>query len=157
QTAGDLTKVQTVLDRAGLPPAEQTAIRLFCSQRLRPLLCAPTVDREAARFGNSRFFSQFSRAFVLSLFVFLWFFIVPVPGLFTFIAKGYRFATGLGSIVTIVAWGVGLAFITLWIGQFVQWIDYRRLNHIGLKQRSENTYRNFQSLLGKGRELTSQE
>ena len=73
------------------------------------------------------------------------------------LAKGYRFATGLGSIVMIVAWGVGLAFITLWIGQFVQWIDYRRLNHIGLKQRSENAYRNFQSLLGKGRELTNQE
>lgn len=115
------------LEKAALDPASFEKARALVRERLGPLLRQPMEDRTAGRFAGSRFYSEFSRSFVLSLFVLLWFAAVPVPGLFVFTAGDRQFALELARITEIVLGGVALALLACGVGRLLQAVQFRQL------------------------------
>ena len=157
QTAGDPAKVQALLKPSAVPVEQHSGILKFAGDRIGPLVQKPVLDSQKGRFANSRFVSEFNRAFVLSIFVLVWFFIVPVPGIFVFTAGAYRLSIGFWTIMQIIGWAVMLALASAWIGRFVQWLDRRGPTGNGLSARMEKAYRTFQSLVQTPGTLTEQE
>jgi len=157
QTGGDPAKVQATLKSSAVAVEQHAAIVKLAQEKIGPLVQKPVLDSQRGRFANSRFVSEFNRAFALSLFVLIWFFIVPVPGLFVFTAGPYRLTIGFWTIMQIVGWTVALALASAWIGRFVQWLDRRGALEIGLSARMEKAFQSFQSLLHAPGKLTEQE
>jgi hypothetical protein len=97
---GDLEKTRNSLQKCGLPPDDQAAVLRIVREQILPELKRPLTDMEAGRFANRRSVCEFSRSFALGLFTFLWFFIVPIPGLLVFTAPGgYRFMMPLAGVL----------------------------------------------------------
>ena len=126
-------------------------------ERASPLLRKPVLDLPEGLSAWSRWLSEFNRAFVLALFVLVWFFIVPVPGLFVFTAGAYRISMEQGPIFAGVCCGIGAVLAGYWISRFVQWLDREGARGIALKPRAEKAYRSFESLLTLPNKLTQQE
>ena len=130
---------------AALPQDRREAIVNFVQQELQPLLKGPVQATETGLSTASRWRSEFSRALVLALFVLLWFFIVPVPGLLVFIADEYRFSLRLGTILLLVMGTIGFVLIASWMGRFIQWLD-EGMGRRALRPRIEKAYQTFQAL-----------
>ncbi|MBI3417689.1 MAG: hypothetical protein HY043_20545, partial [Verrucomicrobia bacterium] len=156
QNASAVTKMQMALIQAATPSADADSILKFAEEKIRPVLRAPMTDLTEGRFANSRFASEFSASFVLALFTLGMFYVVPVPGLFVFAAHNYHISLGIGTVLRIVGWIIGLAIVSLWVGRLVEWLEGTGLNG-GLRRRTESAYGNFQKLWQDSRKLTPQE
>jgi hypothetical protein len=135
QTAGQLMQsnledIGAQLDRAALPLAARSIAQTWIETRLRPLLSAPLASLDESRRLNSRWISVFSRSFALAWFVLLWFFLVPVPGLFVVSAGAYRIGTPPETLLLLSATLVGSAMVLVGIGglwdRFLNRSDGRR-------------------------------
>jgi hypothetical protein len=157
QTGGDPAKVQAALKSSAVAVEQHEAIVKLAQEKIGLLVQKPVLDSQRGRFANSRFVSEFNRALALSLFVLIWFFIVPVPGLFVFTAGAYRLTIGFWTIMQIIGWAVALALASAWIGRFVQWLDRRGTMEIGLSARMEKAFQTFQSILHTPGKLSEQE
>jgi hypothetical protein len=124
---GDVEKTKAALERAAVPAATMEWVVETVRGALGPLLRKPVTDLTRSRFAHNRFVSEGSRSFVLALFTFLWFFVVPVPGLLVFTAGNlfaagdYRISISLSSVVITVAGLVAFALLAAWTGRLVEW------------------------------------
>jgi hypothetical protein len=75
----------------------------------------------------------------------LWFFIVPVPGLFVFTAREYRICIELSTIIHALCWAIGLTVTSYWIGLFIERLERTGFKGGGLAGRIANAYRQFQN------------
>jgi hypothetical protein len=144
QNGSDPAKVRGLLGQAGLAVEHQVTVVKLVEERIGPYLRSPVEALEHGRFAQSRFASAYVRSFALSLFVLLWFFIVPVPGLFVFTARQYRISVELAAIVQVLAWGVGLALVSYWAGLLFEGWERSR-PRTGLFARIGETFREFQN------------
>ena len=155
--AGEPDKVQAALNLAGVRVESHVPILNFIQQELLPHLRKPMTDLETARFGRSRFASEFSRSFVLALFTFLWFFIVPIPGLLVLSVFEYRISLDLSTVLLTVVGAVGAALVGLAISYGLEWWTCRGLSGRGLIARVAEQFHHFQSLLQTPGRLTATE
>jgi len=125
---GDTEKTKTALAQS-LPGADhQAAILSLVQDKIAPLVKRPLSDLQKGRFTGCRFVSEFARSFVLALFTFLWFFIVPIPGLLVFAAPGgYRLSMPLATVIYGLLGAVGIALVWLGVSQMLEWLGGWRL------------------------------
>jgi hypothetical protein len=157
QNGADPIKVQGVLTQGAVPMEPQLAVMKLVEEQVGPTLRAPALVFTQGRLAQSRFASAFVRSLVLSLFVLLWFFIVPVPGLFVFTAREYRISVELGTICSAVFWGIGLTVTGYWLGLLIEHLRSRGVRGRGLVDQADRAYRRFQEALSTGTRLSNQE
>ncbi|MBL9174736.1 MAG: hypothetical protein JNL10_14455 [Verrucomicrobiales bacterium] len=134
--AGDPARTSAALDKAGLPPEPRKAVASFLDSRIVPFLKEPMQPRETSHRGVA----VFQRTFALALLVFLWFFVVPVPGLFVFSAGAYKTSMSLQTILTIVGAATALVLAGFAAGRWVQWFDRIGRGRTGLLPRAQAAY-----------------
>jgi hypothetical protein len=100
--------------------------------------------------------SDLSRSLVISLLVLIWFFVVPVPGLFVFRAEEYRLSISLAGILISLACIIGAILVSAWLGECIQWLDWHRPGR-GLKRRFQESWRRFHELTQSGEEFSTAE
>jgi hypothetical protein len=98
-----------------------------------------------------RWLSEFGRSFALAVCTFLWFFIVPIPGLFVLSVFEYRVSLDLSTVLLTVAGAVGVAIAALLLSLGFEWFVRRGLAGRGLLHRVTDHFHRFESLLrGRG-------
>jgi hypothetical protein len=153
---GDVEKTRAALQNTGLAADHQAAVAQMVQDQVLPLLKRPLADLQNGRFANSRFVCELSRSFVLGLFTFLWFFIVPIPGLLIFTAPGgYRFMIPLASILGFASTALGVVLVAYGVSLLLEWFAQHGLTGKGLVGRIQAQYRRFQSLAREPGKLTS--
>ena len=140
-------KAQVRAELAGLPAQQQETVLELIAQEIHPLLLAPARETKTALTARRRWQSEFGRSFILAVFVLLWFFVVPVPGLLVFTAGVYRFSVGLGTILLLVTGAIGFVLLAFWIGKLIQWLDRVGTGGRGLRRRAEKAYHALQPIL----------
>src|SRR5208283_665916 len=96
----DMAKTEAALRRKTLSSESRVAIAKMVQERVLPLLKMPVTDLDEKGSGNPRFACEWRRSFVMGIFTFVWFFVVPMPGLLVFTAPGgYRISTLLTSLL----------------------------------------------------------
>jgi hypothetical protein len=150
-------KAQVRAELAGLPAPQQETVLGLIEREIHPLLIAPARGAETTPTARRRWRSEFGRSFTLAVFILLWFFIVPVPGLLVFTAGAYRFSVGLGTILMLIVGTIGFVLIFFWIGKLIQWLDRIGTGGRGLRQRAENAYYALQSVLANPDKLSRPE
>ncbi|HUL51272.1 MAG TPA: hypothetical protein VLU94_01675 [Candidatus Nitrosotalea sp.] len=157
QAASDPTQVRASLEREPISNENRAMICRIVDDTLAPLLRAPAMESRNLGLTGSRFRSTFARSSVLALSILLWFFLVPVPGLFVLSAGAYRVATHLGTVLLIVSSLVALALAGSCFESPVQWPWRRKREHSAFARRAEEVFRSFQSLLRTPGRLNDQE
>ena len=143
---GDPEKTRNALQKYGLPPDHQAAVVRLAHEQVQPALKRPVTDLEAGRFANRRSVSEFSRSFVLGLFTFLWFFIVPIPGLLVFTAPGgHRFMMPLAVLLGFAGAVLGVVLDGYGISVLLERLVQHGLTGKGLAATTETRYRRFRS------------
>ena len=144
---GEVEKARAALQKTSLPAERQTGVMRDLQERVLPFLKRPLADLQAQFFTNPRFICECRRSFVLGLFTFVWFFVVPVPGLLVFIVPGgYRIWTSLSSVLLFAATALGLVLAAGILSLVLEWWEKNRLIGQGLVASIEAQYRSFQSL-----------
>ena len=152
---GDVEKTRKSLEKSGLAAEQQAAVLQIVQDRLLPLLRRPLSDLEPRRAANSRFVSELNRSFVLGLFSFLWFFIVPIPGLLVLTAPGgYRLMIPLTSVLVFAGGLLGLVMVWYGVSLLLERLIQFGMAGKGLEGQIESRYRQFQSLAGESDRLT---
>jgi hypothetical protein len=157
QSAAAPSKVRPLLQSAGLAVEQRSEVMKLIEGEAGPLLRRPLEALQSGRFSNSRFASTYTRSLILSLFVLLWFFIVPVPGLFVFAAREYRISVELSTILTGLSIGITFALISYWIGLLIQRFELSGLAGSGLAEEIQMCYRQFQERLRARTQLSDHE
>jgi hypothetical protein len=104
-------------------------------------------DLQKGRWASSRFHCELNRSFVLGLFTFVWFFIVPIPGLLVLTAPGgYRTSVPLGSLIAFTGWLLGVVLAGWCISLLLEWLTTSALGRRGLPARIEAQYLRFRTL-----------
>jgi hypothetical protein len=143
QRAADPAQIDSTFDRANLS-GDRERILAFLSAKVAPMLRS-AADYRAPRWISERFASEFNRSLALALFILVWFFVVPVPGVLVFTAGSYRFSMGLGSLVQTVGWIVAIIIVGAWIGRLIQWLDCAGPG-ISLKDRFTRVWQNLRDV-----------
>jgi len=152
---GDVGKTRMSLEKSGLAVDQQAAVVQLVQDQLLPLLRRPLSDLEPRRATNSRFVCELNRSFVLGLFTFLWFFIVPIPGLLVLTAPGgYRLMIPLTSVLVFASSLLGLALAGYGVSLLLERLIQFGVAGKGLAGEIESRYRQFQSLAGEPDRLT---
>jgi len=152
---GDVEKTRMSLEKSGLAADQQAAVVQIVQDQLLPLLKRPLSDLEPRRATNSRFVSELNRSFVQGLFTFLWFFIVPIPGLLVLTAPGgYRLMIPLTSVLVFSSSLLGLALAGYGVSLLLERLIQFGVGGKGLTGEIESRYRQFQSLAGEPDRLT---
>jgi len=154
--SGDVEKTRKSLEKSGLPADLQTALVQMVQDKLLPLLKRPVSDLEPRHGLNSRFVCELNRSFVLGLFTFLWFFIVPIPGLLVLTAPGgYRLMIPLASVLVFASSLLALVLIAYCLSLWLERLTQFGAAGTGLTGQIESKYRRFQSLLREPDRLTA--
>ncbi len=154
KACGDAALVEAEI--AARPPAQREAVLQLVQHQIQPLLKSP-LPAKASLTPRTSWVSEFGRSLVLALFVLLWFFIVPVPGLLVFTYGDYRFSLGLSTILLMVIGAIAFVLLASWVGKFIQWMDRRGFHGGGLASRMEAAYRAFHSTLAVAGERSAAE
>jgi hypothetical protein len=109
---GDVEKARAALAKTTLSSEQQSLVVEIIRGQLLPRLTAPVSRMSRPVTRAERFLSEWSRAFVLGLFVFIWFFLVPVPGMLVFTAFGGRISLSFGAVLGATA-GLGLCVLVM--------------------------------------------
>jgi hypothetical protein len=149
--------IEAEFQRSALSPSGHIAVRTWIDTRLRPLLRAPVTHLDGAHVLNSRWISVFSRSFVLAWFVLLWFFLVPVPGLFVVSAGAYRIPNWPGSMLMLLGIVVGGAMALAGIGELWRRWVHRRHARRGLTLTLERTFAHFEEIARHPSRLTREQ
>jgi hypothetical protein len=153
---GDVEKSRAALRDHGVAPDRAAEVVEWIETQVVPLLQRPILDLRRGRWANSRFVCEFSRSFVLALFTFLWFFIVPVPGLLVFFAPGdYRVTVPLGTLFAFGGGFLGLVLTGWCASLLIEWVERCGFTGRGLAPRIEEQWRRFQTLVRSPDRLTA--
>ena len=151
-----MEKTRKALEKSGLATDQQAAVVQIVQDQLLPLLKRPLSDLEPKRAANSRFICELNRSFVLGLFTFLWFFIVPIPGLLVLTAPGgYRVMIPLTSVLAFASSLLGLAVVGYCASLLLERLIQSGVGGEGLAAQIESRYRRFQSLAREPDRLTA--
>jgi hypothetical protein len=143
----EVEKARAALQKTSLPAERQASVMKNLQERVLPFLKRPLTDLQAQHFANPRFICECRRSFVLGLFTFVWFFVVPVPGLLVFaVPGGYRIWTSLSSVLLLAATALGIVFAAGILSLLLEWWEKSRLIGQGLVASIEAQYHSFQSL-----------
>jgi hypothetical protein len=102
------TQLRSLLQSIALPQIDQDAIVAYVQGPVLAQLQQPARFQASRSPRWERLAADFRRTFTIALLTLLWFFVVPVPGLFVLTAGDYRTSLALASIA-----GVGLAAVVL--------------------------------------------
>jgi hypothetical protein len=153
---GDADKTRAALRKAGLAEDAQAAVGQMLQDQVLPCLRRPVSDLQKGQSAGSRSVCEFKRAFVLGLFTFLWFFIVPIPGLLAFTAPGgYRFVMPLTTVVLVIGAVVGSVLLGYGLSLLLERGVLHGLTGEGLVARIDAQYRRFQSVAREPGRLTA--
>jgi hypothetical protein len=141
-SGGDRAKFETAILWLGYTKQELAPAMEFADRKLFPLLLEPGQRGKALR--QSRFISELNRSLALSLLVLVWFFVVPLPGLFVFTAGDYRISLDLWNIMFFIGSLVAVVIIGSWLGQLIQWFEASGRNR--LKQKLHHAFVDFQKI-----------
>ncbi len=145
--AADITKTRAALEKSGLGAEAQAAVLSRVELEVLPLLKRPMTDLEQKRWANPRLVCEWSRSFVLGLFTFVWFFVVPMPGLLVFrVPGGSRIAVAPGSVFQVALGVIGAVMAAYLVSLALDWGERRRFNGGGLAVRIQTQYQSFRSL-----------
>ena len=141
---GDVDKIRKSLENSMLAADQQAAVVQIAQDQLLPLLKRPLTDLEPRQ---ARFVSELNRSFVLGLFTFLWFFIVPLPGLLVLTAPGgYRLMLPLTSVLAFAGILLGLAVGGYGVSLLLEHLVQFGIAGKGLEGQIDSSYRQFRSL-----------
>jgi hypothetical protein len=142
--SGDVEKIRKSLENSTLAADQQAAVVQVAQDQLLPLLNRPLADLEPR---HGRFISELNRSFVLGLFTFLWFFIVPLPGLLVLTAPGgYRLMLPLTTVLTFAGILLGLAVGGYGVSLLLEHLVQFGIAGNGLERQIDSSYRQFRSL-----------
>jgi hypothetical protein len=143
----DVNKTTLALQNSALGPEAQGLVLTTVRDRVLPFLKIPISDLEHKGHGNRRFRCEWTRSFVMGLFTFIWFFVVPMPGLLVFTApSGLRISLSPSRVLQSALGVIGVALVGGLVSLLLdQWERYR-LDGNGLSARIQTQYRSFQSL-----------
>jgi hypothetical protein len=141
---GDVEKSRLALQNSPLRPDTQALVLQIVRDKALPLLRKPITDLEPPLGPNPRFRSEWNRSFVLGLFTFVWFFVVPMPGLLVFIApQGYRVSLSPASMLYFAAGLVVVVLVGGALSLFLDWWERKRSSDRGLVAQIQSRYRSF--------------
>lgn len=153
--SGDVEKTRSALQKTDLADEHQAAVVQMVQDQVLPQLKRPLTDMQNANTANRRFVCEFNRSFVLGLFTFVWFFIVPIPGLLVFTAPGgYRFMLPLAGVLAFAGSVLGVVLVGYCASLLLERLVQHGLTGEGLMGRIETQYRCFQSLVREPGRLT---
>jgi hypothetical protein len=152
---GDVDKTRSALQKTELPDEYQAFVAQMVQDEVLPQLKRPLTDMQNGHHANRRFVCEFNRSFVLGLFTFVWFFIVPVPGLLVFTAPfGYRFMLPLAGVLVFAGSILGVVLVGYCASLLLERLAQNGLKGAGLVAHIEMQYRRFQSLAREPGRLT---
>jgi hypothetical protein len=152
--SGDLEKTRAALQKSSLSAESQAAVVKTVREQILPLLQQPVTDLQVQGSSKQRFFSELRRSFVLGLFTFIWFFVVPMPGLLVFTVGGYRILMSLTRVLVLATAVVGGVLAAGSISLALEWWEKYRAKGNGLVGCIETQYRAFQALASQQGKLT---
>jgi hypothetical protein len=148
--AGDFDKARAALGRSPLTEQHQASIAAVLQAQLLPLLRRPLLALQGPDSARRRFLSELSRSFVLGLFTFIWFFLVPMPGLLVFTAPGGRVSFSLAGVLTLAA-DVAMAILCAGcLSLLLEAWEKSPLRGNGFAARVQAQYRRLPPLAGSG-------
>jgi hypothetical protein len=100
---GQPAAIEHTISEAGLRPSAAALILDSLQRNVRPLLASVRGDPHESTSVASRFGCQWNRSFALSLFVLLWLFLAPIPGVFVLSAGDYQLFVGLRDLMTVTS------------------------------------------------------
>jgi hypothetical protein len=154
--SGDVEKSKAAFRDHGIAPERAGEAIEWMENRVVPLLRRPLLDLRRERWADSRLVSEFSRSFALALFTFLWFFIVPVPGLLVFFAPGdYRVTVSLGTLLALGGGLLGLVLAAWCASLLLERVERCGITRSGLVPLIEEQWRRFQALVRSPGRLTA--
>ena len=140
----------------GVSTAGREEIASFLDTQVAPLMESAKLPL-APETRATRFRSELGRTFILGLFVFIWFFIVPLPALFVFTAGPYQGSVGLRAIMSAIGLVIAGTLVGFWASQGVDWLLYRSPFSRSLKSQVAALFGRFQALAAtRPRPLTPQ-
>jgi len=151
----DLEKARQALQTTTLGAEDRAFVLRTVQDQALPLLKKPITDLEKPTSANPRFRSEWNRSFVLGLFTFVWFFVVPMPELLVFTAPyGYRVSISPASALHFAVAVVGVAVIGGAVSLLLDWWERNGSTGKGLAELIQYRYQSFQSLTGQAGRLT---
>jgi hypothetical protein len=147
---GDVDKTKAVLQEMPLTDECRENILNFVRERLLPALKKPAADLQSHDLAGERFMCELRRSFVLGLFTFIWFFVVPVPGLLVFNAPGGRIPISLAGVLTFAAALVGAVLAAGCLSLMLECWEKHRPGGQGLAAAIKRQYHSFQNLVTAG-------
>ncbi|MBN9691225.1 MAG: hypothetical protein J0M24_13390 [Verrucomicrobia bacterium] len=150
--AGDDSQAATILVRAVTEPAHRELVAVWLRRAVGEWLREPGRRPK----DRSRSVIEYQRSVVLALLVFLWFFVVPVPGLFVFTAGAYKTSMSLAAILTGLSMVVIAVLAGHGVGRWVQILERSSRGNARLRPRARAVYAELQRRQGDG-ELSAEE
>jgi hypothetical protein len=151
----DAEKTKAALQQGGVLEAHRDTAWDYLRDQIQAWVRRPLVDGQSGPFSHSRFFSEWSRSWVLSLFTLLWFFVVPIPGLLVLTAFDYRISMTLTGVNLAVAGLIGMALLAracaAWQERWL-WNGFRKS---AARKRLESLYHHFKDLRGQPGKLVA--
>jgi hypothetical protein len=112
ELGADVERARFELWNTPLTDESKACVLKLIAESLQELLKEPVTDLWIDASARLRFISEWKRSFVLGLFTFMWFLVVPMPGLLVFKAfGGYRIWISPGTLfnLAVIVFGVVLA------------------------------------------------
>ena len=152
---GEMENTRAALQKTALTAERQADVMRSLQDQVWPFLKRPLSDLQAQDLANPRFISEWGRSFVLGLFTFVWFFVVPMPGLLVFtFPGGYRIWNLVSNVFLSAATALGVVFAAGILSLLLEWWEKNRLTGQGLVASTEAQYRSFRSLADQPGRLT---
>jgi hypothetical protein len=146
-------QVEALLAAQALSAEDRRAIASGVSDWIEPILTAPDRGMRPMSPVGERIAAEFRRTFCVALLTLLWFFVVPVPGLFVFTAEAYRVSMTLGGIMTFGLTMCGLVIAGYWAAEVLRFFRWRSENPAAMRARARRAFHGLQDRWRGGRGL----
>jgi hypothetical protein len=147
ELGGDVKRTALELENAPLTEESRACVLQMVAEYLQEFLKRPVTDLWTENSARLRFVSEWKRSFVLGLFTFMWFLVVPMPGLLVFKALGgYRIWMSPGSLGNLAVIAGGLVLGSGLVSLLLERWENFGLTGSGLLARAKRHYESFQLL-----------
>jgi hypothetical protein len=148
---GNIEKTRAALGKTSLTSEAQALVAKTVEEKLIRLLERPALIDRGGSGMSQRFVSELSRSFILGIFTFIWFFVVPMPGLLVFTAPGgYRISISLAGVLAFAGCALGGVLAAACLSLLLEKWETHRLRDKGLASAIDKQYRALQASLAQG-------